>query len=110
MSLSEPIHVDPLAPTATDAVRIASVLLAASEAAARTLPDGLHHACVLDLLLRLFLADEVARPIPVDELSSRTCSPEASRRWIAALASVGYVSRRGPFVALSPQGHRGVTA
>jgi hypothetical protein len=108
--LSAALSPDSLLPAATTTARLTTALLAASDAAARALPDGLHHACALDLLLRLFLADEAARLTRLDELPSGSCSPEAVRRWIAALVSVGYVERRGAYVALSAIGHRGVTA
>lgn len=89
-------------------VRTATVLLAASDAAARALPDGFHHTCVVELLMRLSLPDEKAQPRRLDDLPSASCSPEAVRRWVAALVSVGYVDRRGPLVALSAAGQRAV--
>ncbi|SFP60598.1 hypothetical protein [Sphingomonas rubra] len=93
-----------IAPTTTK--KIAQRMLSASAQVADAMPRGFHVPAALDIMLALYVAEDDARYLTVEDLPVPGApSLELTRRWVDALIAQGLVDRRGGLHALSTAGH-----
>jgi hypothetical protein len=93
-----------LSPTTT--AKLATRMLAASNAIAALLPPGLHGTPALDILLSIHVAEEAASYPAVDSIKIAGFeSSSVTQRFVKALVHEGLIDQRGSLLALSPAGH-----
>lgn len=93
-----------LRPTTT--AKLATRMLAASNAIAAHLPRGLHGTPALDILLRIHVAEEDATyPTAASINVAGIENPSVTQRFVKALVHEGLIDQRGDLLALSSHGH-----
>jgi hypothetical protein len=93
-----------LSPTTT--AKLATRMLAASNAIAAHLPRGLHGTPALDILLRIHVAEENANyPTAASISVAGFEGSSVSGRFVKALVHEGLIDQQDDLLALSAKGH-----
>lgn len=97
-----------IGPTTT--AKFAARMIAAQRVMSECLPDGFSAPIPLDVLLKLYVAEDEGNCLVVEDFSS-SHNPKSSVvvRWIKALEAAELVEQRGNLIALTAHGYDTLT-